>query len=199
LRRLVPLGSFVESPILPMHQRLAELTEYLAQQRRAVITAAAVVPTALWTERPGPGRWSISHILEHLHRVEKGAAGVLAKRIAKAREEGHPAETETSSVLGTLDRFGVSDRRGRPLVAPEIVDPTEAPDRATVEQRLAESRAALLAAIENGDGLALGDIRHTHLRFGELNLYEWILFVAEHERRHVGQVAETAASLVPTV
>ncbi|HEV7993283.1 MAG TPA: DinB family protein [Gemmatimonadaceae bacterium] len=181
-----------------MHPRLAELTEYLAQQRRAVLTAAAPVPTELWTERPAPGRWSISHIFEHLHRVEKSATGVVAKRIAKAREEGHRAETETSSVLGTLDRFGVSDRRGRPLVAPSIVDPADAPDRVTAERQLAESRAAFLAAIENGDGLALGDIRQNHLRFGELNLYEWILFVAEHERRHAEQVAETAAALVPS-
>jgi len=181
-----------------MHQRLAELTEYLAQQRRAVLTAAAAVPTELWTERPAPDRWSVSHILEHLHRVERSATGVLAKRIAKARAEGGPAESETSSVLGTLDRFGVSDRRGRPLIAPEVVDPAEAPDRATIEQRLAESRAALLTALENGDGLALGEIRHTHLRFGELDLYQWILFVAEHERRHVEQVAETAASLAPS-
>jgi hypothetical protein len=196
LRRLVPLGSFVESLILPMHPRLAELTEYLAQQRRAVLTPASTVPTELWTARPAEGRWSISHILEHLHRVERGSAAMLAKRIGKARAEGHPAETETSSVLGTIERFGVSDRRGKPLVAPEIVDPQEAPDRATVEARLAESRAALLAAIESGDGLALGEIRHTHLRFGELNMYEWILFVAEHERRHAEQVAETAASLV---
>jgi hypothetical protein len=179
-----------------MHPRLAELTEYLAQQRRAVLTPASTVPTELWTARPAEGRWSISHILEHLHRVERGSAAMLAKRIGKARAEGHPAETETSSVLGTIERFGVSDRRGKPLVAPEIVDPQEAPDRATVEARLAESRAALLAAIESGDGLALGEIRHTHLRFGELNMYEWILFVAEHERRHAEQVAETAASLV---
>jgi hypothetical protein len=181
-----------------MHPRLAELTEYLAQQRDAVLSAAASVPTAQWTERPAPDRWSISHILEHLHRVEQGTAGLLAKRIAKAREAGHPSETETSSVLGTLDRFAVSDRRGKPLVSPEIVDPTEAPDRETVERRLATSRAALLSAIESGDGLALGDIRHTHLRFGELNLYQWILFIAEHERRHAEQVAETAAAVVPS-
>jgi DinB family protein len=198
LRRLARRGSFEHSFIPPMQPRLAELTEYLAQQRRAVLTAAALVPSELWTERPAPDRWSISHILEHLHRVEKGAAGLLAKRIAKARAEGCPAETETGTVLGTLDHFGVSDRRGKPLVAPEIVDPTVAPDRETAERQLAESRASLLAAIESGDGLALGDIRHTHLRFGELNLYEWILFVAEHERRHAEQVAETAASLAPS-
>lgn len=181
-----------------MHPRLAELTEYLAQQRRALLAAAAVVPTELWAERPAPDRWSVSHILEHLYRVERGTAAMLAKRIGKARQENHSAETETSSLLGTLDRLGVSDRRGRPLVAPEIVDPDEAPAREMVEQRLAESRAALLAAIESGDGLALGDLRHTHPRLGELTLYEWILVVGEHERRHTEQVSETSAALVPS-
>jgi hypothetical protein len=181
-----------------MHPRLAELTEYLAQQRSAVLTAAAVVPDELFTERPAPGRWSVSHILEHLYRVERGTAAMLTKRIAKAKEAGHPSETDSSSLLGTLDALGVSDRRGRPLVAPEIVDPTETPDRATAERQLAESRAALLAAIEGGDGLALGELRHTHPRLGELTLYEWILVVGEHERRHAEQVAETAAALVPS-
>ena len=49
--------------------------------------------------------------------------------------------------------------------------------------------------MEAGDGLALGDIRHTHLRFGELDLYQWCLFVAEHEKRHISQLRELAAQL----
>jgi len=171
-----------------MHPRFAELTEYLAQQRRAVLAAAAAVPTEQWTERPAAERWSVSQILEHLHRVESGTAVLVAKRIAKAREAGHPPETQTSSVVGTLERFAVSDR-SRPLVAPTIAEPTE--------RKMAESRAALFSAIESGDGLALGEIRHTHIRFGELNLYEWILFIGEHEKRHALQIEEVAAQLAP--
>jgi hypothetical protein len=51
--------------------------------------------------------------------------------------------------------------------------------------------------MESGDGLALGEIRHTHLRFGELDLYQWCLFVAEHEKRHVRQLREVVAQLAP--
>jgi uncharacterized damage-inducible protein DinB len=179
-----------------MHPRLAELSEYLALQRRTLLDVASAVPTDGWQVRPAPDRWSVSEILEHLHRVERGAAAVLAKRIAKARAEGHPAETETSSVLGTLEQFRVSDLDRR-LVAPELVVPTENPDRDTAERLLAESRAALLAAMANGDGLALGAIKHTHLRFGELDLYQWLLFVAEHEKRHVAQLRAVVQQLVP--
>lgn len=179
-----------------MHPRLTELTERLAQRRRALLDAASAVPTDSWQTRPDDDRWSVSEVLEHLHRVERGVGAVLAKRIAKARAEGHAAETETSSVLGTLDRFRVSDL-DRKLVAPELAAPTENPDRETAERRLSDSRAALLAAIESGDGLALGDIRHTHLRFGELDLYQWILFVAEHEARHTAQLRDVARQLAP--
>lgn len=179
-----------------MHPRLAELSEHLAQVRRTLLDVASTVPAERWQTRPGEGAWSVSEVLEHLYRVERGAAAVLTKRIAKAREAGHPEEAETSSVLGTLDQFRVSDLDRR-LVAPELVRPTENPDRTTAERLLAESRAALDAAIASGDGLALGTIRHTHLRFGELDLYQWLLFVAEHEKRHTAQLREVARQLVP--
>jgi uncharacterized damage-inducible protein DinB len=179
-----------------MHPRLAELSEHLAHQRRILLDVAATVPDDSWQTRPDDDRWSVSEILEHLYRVERSVSAVLAKRVAKARAEGHPAETETSSVLGSLDHLRVSEL-DRKLVAPELVTPSENPDRETAERRLAESRAALLAAIENGDGLAFGTIRHTHLRFGELDLYQWILFVAEHEKRHTAQLRDVARQLVP--
>src|SRR5215207_10781594 len=177
-----------------MHLRLAELSEHLAQQRRDLLDAASTVPDDRWQLRPAEDRWSVSEIFEHLYRVERGVAAVLAKRIAKARAEAHPSETETSSVMGTFEEFRVS-QLGRKLLAPELVAPTENPDRETAERQLAESRAALLAAMEQGDGLALGAIRHTHLRFGELDLYQWILFVAEHERRHEAQLREVVRQL----
>ena len=79
-----------------MHPRLAELSEHLAVQRQTLLDAAAAVPAEHWQTRPADDRWSVSEIFEHLHRVERGAAAVVAKRVAKARTEGHPAETEMS-------------------------------------------------------------------------------------------------------
>jgi hypothetical protein len=178
-----------------MHPRLAEVSEHLAHQRRLLLEVASAVPADSWQARPSDDQWTVSEILEHLYRVDRSVAAVLSKRIAKAREAGHPAETETSSVLGTLDQFRVSEVV-RKLVAPEPVIPTENADRETVERLLSESRAALNAAIASGDGLALGSIKHTHLRLGELDLYQWMLFVAGHEKRHTAQLREVARQLV---
>jgi hypothetical protein len=178
-----------------MHPRLAELSEHLAQQRRVLLDVASAVPADSWQTRPAEGRWSVSEILEHLYRVERSAAALLAKRIGRARESGHPPETETSSVLGNFEALRAFD--DRKLQAPELVVPTENPDRETAERWLAESRAAVYAAIEDGNGLALGEIRHTHFRFGELDLYQWILFIAEHEKRHTVQLRGVVEQLAP--
>jgi len=179
-----------------MHQRLAEISDQLARQRRTLLDVASTVPEDAWQTPPSADQWSVSQVLEHLYRVERGVAALLTKRIAKAREAGHPAETESTSVLGSVEQFRMSEL-DRKLIAPEPVTPTENPDRDTAVRSLTESRAALDAAIASGDGLALGSIKHTHMRFGELDLYQWLLFVGEHEKRHTAQLREIARQLVP--
>ncbi|MDB4916548.1 MAG: DinB-like domain protein, partial [Gemmatimonadetes bacterium] len=69
------------------------------------------------------------------------------------------------------------------------------PDSQTVLELLDASRAVLRDALAGADGLALGSIKHTHPAFGELDLYQWVLFVGLHERRHAGQVSEVISAL----
>lgn len=177
-----------------MHPRLQELVAYAAAQRAALLAAADAVPASRWSERPSPDQWSLGDLCEHLYLVERGSARVVAKRAAEARAAGHPAETETGSVLNALDGAGLLDRRTK-REAPERVQPTGGWTRARALEALAESRAALHAAAREGDGLALGTVRHAHLRFGEIDLYQWILFIGQHEARHVPQAAEIAGQL----
>jgi hypothetical protein len=177
-----------------MHPRISELADFLDRQRSAVLAAAEALPRERWTERPAPGRWSVADVAEHLYRVERGVARLVAKRVAEARAVGHPLETESSSVLGALDGRNVDDR-SKPRIAPEQVSPVETPAPDVALRQLEESRAALSSAIADADGLALGSIRHTHPVLGEVDLYQWILFVGLHEARHVPQITEIAAGL----
>lgn len=177
-----------------MHPRLAELSSFLTAQREALLSAASSVPRARWSEPPAEGRWSVAQVLDHLYRVETGTARLLAKRVTAARAAGHPLETETSSVLHAFDGRGLDDRSA-PFEAPEIVRPDANADAATTLASLQESRASMLESIRLADGLALGSIKHTHLRFGEIDLYQWILFVGLHEKRHAHQLAEVAGQL----
>ena len=177
-----------------MHPRLTELKTFIDAERRALLASAAALPVVRWTEKPAPERWSVSDVLWHLHKTESNIAGLIRKKVAEARAGGHPAETDTSSVLGALDPAKLTDRTKK-IDAPTPIIPTEVVDADTVKQQLADSRAALDEALSSADGLALGTILHPHRIFGDLNLYQWIEFVGLHERRHSEQVDEAVSSL----
>lgn len=178
-----------------MHRRIAELVEFADVTRAALLEAAAAIPTAQFAERPAPGRWSAAELLEHLARVESGCAQVIARRAARARESGVREETDESSMLGALDGRHVTDR-SRKLVAPEIVTPAGGFTREGALDAVKKSRAEFKRAVADADGLALGEVRYTHVVLGEIDLYQWILFVGLHERRHTGQLEEIAAQLL---
>jgi hypothetical protein len=174
-----------------MHPRLTELLEYLDAQRAHVLGAASGLPPERWVERPDAERWSVSEVCWHLQRVETGVAKLIRKRANEARLQGHPAEDADSSLLGALDGRRLEDRSVR-LVAPSQITPTEMPTAEIVQQQLNESREMLRAAVAEADGLALGSIKHPHPVLGEIDLYQWILFVGHHEARHAQQIGEVA-------
>ncbi len=179
-----------------MHPRLAELLDYLDTTRAAVLDAAASLPPDRWIVRPAPDRWSVAEVCWHLQRVESGVAKLIRMRATEARAQGHPAETDDASVLGALDGRGVASR-ATPIAAPSRVSPTEIPTAEAVQQQLNESREMLRAAIADADGLALASLRHPHPVLGEIDLYQWILFVGQHEQRHTSQIAEAAEAAAP--
>jgi hypothetical protein len=177
-----------------MHPRLQEMIDYATAQRRALLAAWDAVPAERWAERPTPNAWSPGELAEHLYMVEHSCARAVAKKAAEARAAGCPPERDTSSMMHALDDRGLTDR-SRKLEAPERVRPTGGWTRERSLDALATSRAELLDAARAGDGLALGTVIQTHARLGEIDLYQWILFVAQHEARHVPQAAEIAAQL----
>jgi hypothetical protein len=179
-----------------MHARLKEIVEYVDAQRAAILAAAATLPGERWTTPPAPGRWSMSDLCEHLHRVERGSARLIALKATEARDAGHPRETDDASLMGCLDFAGLTSRE-RPVAAPERVAPEGGWPRERVLEALAASRADLHVAIAAADGLALQSVRHAHPRLGEIDLYQWLLFIGQHEARHLPQVAEIAAAVGP--
>ena len=164
------------------------------RQRSDLLAAASSVPSERWTERPAPDRWSMVELFEHLYKVEHSCARVIGKAAHEARSAGHPPETDESSVLRRLDFVGLRDRSRR-IQAPERVAPAGGWSPEEALEKLTASRAELHDAIRAAEGLALGSIHQTHARLGEIDLYTWILFIAEHEARHVRQAEEIAEQL----
>ena len=176
-----------------MHTRLAEVVRYVDERRAGLESAASGLPYERWSERPTADGWSVAQVFDHLHLTESSIAKLLAKRIARAKDAGLGPERSEDSVLQTLDFFPVVG--GPKRQAPEMVVPRADASAPEVHDALRRSRADLHAALRGGDGLALGEVTGTHPALGVINVYQWVLFVGQHEARHTRHVEEIVRRL----
>ena len=167
---------------------------YVEEKRRELLESFEGVPGERLGRRAGPTGWSVAEILDHLRIVETGIARIITKRVAKAREEGLREETQTSSVMPSFEPHAAKLDSGT-LQAPALIQPSPNVDINEALNGLKSSREALRAAVVSADGLAIGDIKHTHMVLGELDLYQWLIFVGHHEARHRKQIERTLKSL----
>ena len=179
---------------LGVHSRLAETMDYVEQKRRELLQSLDGVPGEKLCRRADPSGWSVAEILEHLRMVESGVARMITKRVAKARDEGAREETSTTSVMSSFAPYA-SQLEGVRLQSPVAVQPRADVDVNETLEGLESSREALRLAVVSADGLALGEIKHPHAILGELDLYQWLIFVGGHEARHRKQIERTLQSL----
>lgn len=105
-----------------MHPRIQEVLEYLDSTRSDLSQAVEDVPATRREERPGPDRWSVAEVLEHLGKIERRIVRMVAGRIAEAKAAGLGPETETSPIIDSINRARIADRR-QPVTAPEMLHP----------------------------------------------------------------------------
>ena len=163
---------------------------FVEEKRRALLESLAGVEDDLLRRRAATDGWSVAEILDHLRMVEAGVARLITKRVAQAREAGLGDETSTSSVVAPFTKYS-ANLEDMVLKSPAGVQPRPDVDIAEAREGLKSSREALRAAVATADGLALGDIKHNHPLLGELDLYEWLVFLGEHEARHKKQIERT--------
>jgi hypothetical protein len=176
-----------------MHERLAEIMDFVEQRRRELLGSFTGVTNERLRQRAAPNRWSVAEVLEHLRLVESGVARLVSKRVGQAKEAGLRREDSSESVMPSFDRHAAS-LESAVLESPVPVRPRADVDVDEALEGLANSRVALRAAVITADGYALGDIKHTHPILGELDLYQWLIFLGHHEARHRRQIERTINS-----
>lgn len=177
-----------------MHPRMEEIINYLDRERAALREAVDRVPAELRDKQPGPDRWSVAQVLQHLGIIEKRVGLGMTKWVQELIDAGAGLETETTSVMNSLPVQAIIDRTQR-RNAPDEVRPTGDIDAKSAWATLEAARETLRSAFLAGDGLALGKGVQPHPVFGPINLYQWMLFVGSHEERHTAQVNEIAEQL----
>jgi DinB superfamily len=177
-----------------MHARLAEAMDYVEQKRKELLESLAEVPDDALRRRAVPNRWSVAEIIEHLRLVESGVARLITKRVRQARDAGVGEERSTESVMPSFDSYRAR-LESVVLQSPEGVRPRSDVDYNEALAGLGLTRQALRDAAASANGIALSEIKHTHPILGELDLYQWLIFLGQHEERHRKQIERTLQSL----
>lgn len=159
----------------------------LNQSRESYNHSVAGLMPAQWTFKPGPTRWSIFEVTEHLATVETGTGQLLTGRLfARPATEQQKAEVKGKDEVV----LRVLRDRSRPMEAPESLRPTGRwASPAAAVAAFAEARDRLLALLGNLPG-NLRDYCAPHPLLRTLDGYQWMLFVVAHLERHTEQIGE---------
>jgi len=167
---------------------LKRATDYLKQTRDGVLAATKGLSEAQLKFKPGPTRWSVAEVSEHIAAAEDFLMGMITEQVMKA-----PARTEPADVKA-IDDFvllALPDR-SKKLQAPEPLMPTNryASEQGTLDHFVA-SRANTRKFLTETKDLRQHAIDSPLGK--KLDAYEWVLFIAAHSERHTKQILEVKA------
>jgi hypothetical protein len=177
-----------------MHPRTREVLAHLDTYHTQLLRAVEAIPAPLREREPGEGRWSVAGVLEHLAIVDESIAGRLTNALAVAREAGLSHEADEGSILDRLDFDMILDR-SRPRSAAPQSHPRQDVTAGEALAHYERAYAKVCDLVREYDGFALGSVTAQHPALGDIDMYQWLLFLGAHEGRHADQIREIGAAL----
>jgi hypothetical protein len=183
---LLLLAPVVSAEPLTQNER-NRLMSHLHATRKQFLDALAQVSEAQWKWKPSAETWSVAEVAEHIALSEE-TLGAMVRKMVKG--PAAPAE-KLAAVKGKEERMltGIVDRSQK-VQAPEMLKPVQRwKTKAELIAAFKKSRDENIAYIEQtGDELRTRLMPHPAL--GDLDLYQWLLFVSGHSERHTLQLLE---------
>lgn len=173
------------SPFLSAEERLKAL-DYLTQTRDDLLEAVSDLTDSQWRFKAAAGQWSIAEILEHLVIVE-GRAQAIVERMPEAPE----AEPDRNNVEVEKILLAEVPRRPPKYQAPEQILPRQERTPEEYLRSFLEGRVATIELLDVAPALRGHLVPHPIL--GPWDGYQWILAMAGHTARHIGQIQEVKA------
>lgn len=162
---------------------------YLHATRKQFLDIVQTVSDKQFKFKPGPDRWSIAEVAEHLTLAEDTIFGAAQRTLGAPKVTVAPDEYKKRDEL----IMKMVPDRSRKAQAPEQIRPTG--KFATREALLAGFKSRRDRTIEFVK-TTKADVRsHTspHPVLGPIDVYEWVLFIAAHSDRHIQQMREVMA------
>lgn len=170
-----------------MNHKVQEIVTEIEAVRQSLYDAVAELSQGQMDFKPAPNRWSISENLSHLNKVERGLPKLYTILLQKLEEAGWKPET-AGSMLDSLN--GSVLDAGQKFQAPERVLPVSGLSKDDVLAALRQSRQAVLEAVAPAPEYDLSGVTWPHPALGDINFYQWVLFIGKHEKRHLAQIEE---------
>ena len=162
--------------------------QYLESTRQAVLDATAGLSEAQWNFKPGPDRWSVAEVVEHIAAAEDFLMAMVTNQVMKgpARPAGDDVKAIDDLVVAKIPD------RSKKAQAPEPIRPTNryGSPQASLKH-FSDARAQTEAFLKTHDDLREHAIDSPMGK--KLDGYEWVLFVAGHSERHTKQINEVKA------
>jgi hypothetical protein len=143
--------------------------------------------------RPANSGWTVREILEHITLTNYFLLILIKKGTAKALATTKDADYENQSLHYDLDWYKLQQIGGHNSFEwnrPAHMEPSGTEDLLIIRNRMqAQLKECLqyLTELKNGEGI-LYKTTMTVNGLGKIDMYHYIYFLAQHARRHLGQM-----------
>ncbi len=144
-------------------------------------------PDTLFYQKPAPDVWCAAEIADHLHQTDRAIIrlleapdGPLTDRDPAGKEQ--EINTRFSDMGKKYQAFGT------------LIPSGPHPEKSSLFPRMEEDKALLIGLMESRNPFTVCTV-FEHRAFGFMTRIEWILFLAEHNRRHIRQLQRLAARI----
>jgi hypothetical protein len=162
----------------------------LESSRKAFLDATSGLSEAQWNFKPAPDRWSIAECAEHI-----GVTEALVMNLVIAQALKGPAEPDKRAQLQWKDDALLTAAldRSTKFKAPESIQPARRwSGSEEITKNVLENRARTIEFISTTQA-DLRDHFMDHPVFKTLDIYQWMLLISGHMRRHTAQILEVKA------
>jgi hypothetical protein len=176
-------GVAAQAPALSKEDR-DTAQKYLESTRKNLEEANKGLSDEQWNFKPGPDRWSVAQVLEHITATEDTLRGFVVDQVLKAPAAPDRDVKKTDEMVLAM----IPDRSTK-FQAPEALRPTNRyGSPADTLKHFLESRAKTEALLKDTPDLRAHAVDSPMGQ--KLDGYEWILFIAAHSDRHTKQIKE---------
>lgn len=174
-----------------MNQRVNEALAFIDGVRTELYQVLDSMSQEQLDFKGNPEVWTPGEVFHHLYVVEKGLPKLYAMLLQKAESEGLTPGGPGPEVIASLDQYNLDVVTSRHK-APERVLPASGVSKEDLKSLLEGSRKAMHEVLSGVGEYDLTGLKWPHPLLGDIDFYQWIIFVGKHEKRHMSQLREIA-------